>query len=45
MGLTEWGDKKVEALSKGMAQKVQIIGTLLESEGNYLFDSMRFGLG
>src|SRR5215475_6999250 len=25
MGLAEWGDKKVQALSKGMSQKVQFI--------------------
>ena len=29
VGLEEWGDKKVEALSKGMAQKVQFICTVI----------------
>ena len=29
MGLTDWVDKKIDALSKGMAQKVQFIATVL----------------
>src|SRR5207245_4065849 len=29
MGLTDWAGKKVEALSKGMAQKVQFIATVV----------------
>ena len=29
MGLTEWADKKVATLSKGMAQKVQFIATVI----------------
>src|SRR5436309_3064684 len=29
LGIAEWADKKVSALSKGMAQKVQFIGTVV----------------
>ena len=29
MGLADWADKKVEALSKGMSQKVQFIATVI----------------
>lgn len=38
MGLDEWKDKKVEALSKGMAQKVQFIGTVVHRPKLLVFD-------
>jgi ABC-2 type transport system ATP-binding protein len=37
-GLTEWRDKKLEALSKGMAQKVQFIATVLHRPKLLIFD-------
>ncbi len=36
--LTEWADKKVEALSKGMAQKVQFICTVIHRPKLLIFD-------
>lgn len=36
--LTEWRDKKVEALSKGMQQKVQFIATVLHQPKLLIFD-------
>lgn len=36
--LTEWRDKKIEALSKGMAQKVQFIGTVIHRPKLLIFD-------
>jgi ABC-2 type transport system ATP-binding protein len=36
--LTEWQDKKLEALSKGMAQKVQFIATVLHQPKLLIFD-------
>lgn len=38
MGLEEWADKKIEALSKGMAQKVQFIATVVHSPKLLIFD-------
>ncbi len=38
MGLEEWADKKIEALSKGMAQKVQFISTVVHSPRLLIFD-------
>lgn len=38
MGLSEWADKKIEALSKGMAQKVQFISTVVHSPRLLIFD-------
>lgn len=37
-GITEWWDKKVEELSKGMAQKVQFIITVLHNPKLLIFD-------
>ncbi len=37
-GLTEWAGKKVEALSKGMQQKVQFIATVLHEPRLLIFD-------
>ena len=36
--LTEWRDKKVEALSKGMQQKVQFIATVIHEARLLIFD-------
>jgi ABC-2 type transport system ATP-binding protein len=36
--LTEWQDKKLETLSKGMAQKVQFIATVLHQPKLLIFD-------
>ncbi|HZN55203.1 MAG TPA: ATP-binding cassette domain-containing protein [Candidatus Polarisedimenticolaceae bacterium] len=44
MGLGEWAKKKVEALSKGMQQKVQIIGTLLHEPEIVVLDEPFTGL-
>ncbi len=38
MGLSEWADKKIEALSKGMAQKVQFISTVVHNPRLLIFD-------
>lgn len=38
MDLEEWKDKKIEALSKGMAQKVQFIGTIVHRPKLLVFD-------
>ena len=37
-GLSEWANKKIEALSKGMAQKVQFIGTVIHRPQLLIFD-------
>jgi ABC-2 type transport system ATP-binding protein len=44
MGLTAWADKKVEALSKGMAQKVQFIATVIARPELVLLDEPFTGL-
>jgi ABC-2 type transport system ATP-binding protein len=44
MGLAEWADKKVQALSKGMAQKVQFIGTVVARPELVLLDEPFSGL-
>lgn len=38
MDLAEWANKKVEALSKGMAQKVQFIATVVHNPKLLIFD-------
>lgn len=38
MGLDEWAGKRIEALSKGMAQKVQFIGTVVHRPRLLIFD-------
>ncbi|MDE7396152.1 MAG: ATP-binding cassette domain-containing protein [Muribaculum sp.] len=38
MGLEEWTGKRIEALSKGMAQKVQFIGTVIHRPELLIFD-------
>jgi ABC-2 type transport system ATP-binding protein len=44
MDLLAWGDKKVEALSKGMAQKVQFIATVVARPELILLDEPFSGL-
>jgi len=44
LGLTDWTDKKVEDLSKGMQQKVQFIGTLLHEPELVILDEPFSGL-
>lgn len=44
MGLSEWADKKVEALSKGMSQKVQFIATVISKPQLVLLDEPFSGL-
>ena len=38
LDLAEWGDKKVESLSKGMSQKLQFIATVLHKPQLILLD-------
>src|SRR5207253_394722 len=44
LGLAEWANKKVEALSKGMAQKVQFIATVVAHPELVLLDEPFSGL-
>ncbi len=44
MDLAAWGDKKIEALSKGMAQKVQFIATVIARPELILLDEPFSGL-
>jgi ABC-2 type transport system ATP-binding protein len=44
MGLGEWADKKVEALSKGMSQKVQFIATVVAGPELVILDEPFSGL-
>ena len=44
MGLSEWADKKVEALSKGMAQKVQFISAVIADPELVILDEPFTGL-
>lgn len=44
MNLSAWADKKVEALSKGMAQKVQFIATIIAKPDLVLLDEPFSGL-
>lgn len=44
MGLSEWGGKKVQALSKGMAQKVQFIATVIARPELIILDEPFTGL-
>jgi len=43
-GLGEWHDKKCDALSKGMGQKVQILGTLIHQPELVILDEPFAGL-
>ncbi len=44
MGLSEWADKKVETLSKGMSQKVQFISAVIADPELVLLDEPFTGL-
>jgi ABC-2 type transport system ATP-binding protein len=44
LGLSDWADKRVEALSKGMAQKVQFIATVIARPELVLLDEPFSGL-
>jgi ABC-2 type transport system ATP-binding protein len=44
LGIAEWGDKKVEDLSKGMQQKVQFIGTVIHEPELLILDEPFSGL-
>ncbi len=44
LGLTEWAGKKIEALSKGMAQKVQFIATVIARPELVILDEPFSGL-
>jgi ABC-2 type transport system ATP-binding protein len=44
MGLAKWGDHKVEALSKGMAQKVQFISAVMAKPQLLILDEPFSGL-
>jgi ABC-2 type transport system ATP-binding protein len=44
LNLTEWSDKKVDELSRGMQQKVQFIGTLLHDPELVILDEPFSGL-
>ena len=44
MDLTEWKDKKIEELSKGMAQKIQFIATVIHKPGLIILDEPFSGL-
>jgi len=44
LGLAEWADKKVQALSKGMSQKVQFIATVVAKPELVLLDEPFSGL-
>jgi ABC-2 type transport system ATP-binding protein len=44
MGLAEWSEKKVEALSKGMAQKVQFIAAVISKPELVILDEPFTGL-
>jgi ABC-2 type transport system ATP-binding protein len=44
MGLAEWGDKKVDALSKGMSQKVQLIAAVVAGPELLILDEPFSGL-
>ena len=44
MGLSEWADKKVEALSKGMAQKIQFIASVVARPELLILDEPFSGL-
>lgn len=44
LGLSQWGDKKVEDLSKGMQQKIQFIGTVIHEPELLILDEPFSGL-
>jgi len=44
VGLAEWGQRKIEELSKGMQQKIQLIGTILHDPDLLILDEPFSGL-
>lgn len=44
MGMQEWGDKKIEALSKGMSQKVQFVASVISKPALLILDEPFSGL-
>ncbi len=44
MGLRDWGEKKIDALSKGMSQKVQLICTVISNPKLLILDEPFTGL-
>lgn len=44
LGLTDWGDKRVEDLSKGMQQKIQFIATVIHEPELLILDEPFSGL-
>lgn len=44
LNISDWGDKKVEALSKGMSQKVQFIATIASNPELVILDEPLSGL-
>jgi len=44
LGMDGWGDKKIEALSKGMSQKVQFVGAVISKPDLLILDEPFSGL-
>jgi ABC-2 type transport system ATP-binding protein len=44
MGMQEWGEKKIEALSKGMSQKVQFVASVISKPALLILDEPFSGL-
>ena len=44
LGLSEWADKKIEDLSKGMQQKIQFVGTVIHEPELLILDEPFSGL-
>src|SRR3954466_9336261 len=44
LGMDGWGDKKIEALSKGMSQKVQFVGAVISTPELLILDEPFSGL-
>jgi ABC-2 type transport system ATP-binding protein len=44
LGMDGWGDKKIEALSKGMSQKVQFVGAVISNPELLILDEPFSGL-
>jgi ABC-2 type transport system ATP-binding protein len=44
LGMQSWGDRKIEALSKGMSQKVQFVGSVISKPDLLILDEPFSGL-
>ena len=44
LGMQEWGDKRIEALSKGMSQKVQFVASVISKPSLLILDEPFTGL-